>query len=38
LEAAVVLLVIVLLLATLGRASLSSGVDSREPYADDHTR
>ena len=37
-EATMLALVMIVGLAALGWASLNWGVDSREPYPDDHTR
>ena len=37
-EAMLLFLIMIVGLAVLGGASLIWGVDSREPYSDDHTR
>jgi nitrogen fixation-related uncharacterized protein len=37
-EAMILLVVMIVGLAVLGAASIAWGVDSREPYPDDHTR
>jgi hypothetical protein len=37
-EATMLVLVLIIGLVALGRASLIWGADSREPYRDDHTR